>query len=156
MAPAAAAAAERAHALALYGARTLISACCFPLRPLSSHACLLVCLACLLGWLLSDEVVTGYGRLGKKTHLFTPFHTKTRSFYQDRLGTNIGKALTKRGAFLLQVRGSHLRTSLAFSRTLLPSLRASPLATSRSEAASSQTAYSSRSLVTATLAPSGR
>jgi len=34
--------------------------------------------------------------------IFAPFLYPKRSFYQDRLGTNIGKALKTRGAFFLQ------------------------------------------------------
>jgi hypothetical protein len=35
----------------------------------------------------------------RKTPLFAPFTLKKRSFYQDRLGTNIGKALKKEWRF---------------------------------------------------------
>jgi alpha-L-fucosidase len=39
-----------------------------------------------------------------------PFYTENASFYQDRLGTNIGKALKKRDAFLA---GGNLLLNLA-------------------------------------------
>ena len=43
--------------------------------------------------------------LGKETRLFAPFYTTyKRSFYQDRLGTNIGKEHSKRDAFLQGMR----------------------------------------------------
>eukprot|EP01046_Picozoa_sp_COSAG06_P031999 COSAG06_NODE_3164_length_5749_cov_16.498407_6_plen_64_part_00 len=32
--------------------------------------------------------------------IFAPFYTKNASFYQDRLGTNIGKTHTQSGVFL--------------------------------------------------------
>ena len=38
-------------------------------------------------------------RSGKETPFLCHFYTKNASFYQDRLGTNIGKALKKRVAF---------------------------------------------------------
>jgi hypothetical protein len=40
---------------------------------------------------------------GKKTHLFAPFYTQNASFYHDRLGTNIGKALKKEAGVFLQM-----------------------------------------------------
>ena len=40
-------------------------------------------------------------RQGKETRLFAiPFYILKRSFYQDKLGTNIAKTLKKRDAFL--------------------------------------------------------
>jgi hypothetical protein len=57
----------------------------------------------------SDEFMMSYpeGACGKthRTTSFAPFDTKNdASFYQDRLGTNIGKALKQAGVFLPQVR----------------------------------------------------
>jgi hypothetical protein len=57
----------------------------------------------------SDEFMMSYpeGACGKphRTTSFAPFDTKNASFYQDRLGTNIGKAALKQaGVFLPQVR----------------------------------------------------
>jgi hypothetical protein len=41
----------------------------------------------------------GYQRAGAKNVTFCAIYTQKRSFYRDRLGTNIGKALQKRVAF---------------------------------------------------------
>ena len=47
----------------------------------------------------------------KKSASFAPFHATNVSFYQDRLGTNIGKALKKRDlCVLLQGMGRSVRT----------------------------------------------
>ena len=41
------------------------------------------------------KLITLAGQSGKKTALFVHFICENASFYQDRLGTNIGKALKK-------------------------------------------------------------
>jgi hypothetical protein len=59
-------------------------------------------------------VIVGLASLVRNTPLFEPFCTENASFYRDRLGTNIGKALKKGAAFFA---GLHIQTSRSDSRS---------------------------------------
>jgi hypothetical protein len=49
-------------------------------------------------WILTPQIRDHNPFLVSKNGLFEPFKCKKPKFYQDRLGTNIGKALKKRTA----------------------------------------------------------